>query len=175
MKKTDLNRRDFNRLSMAAFGGVVAGSLVGCGGGDDAEEGTATTGGSDPAPPADPPDQPDEATGAEPAAAEHDVALLMEGNHVCRGLNTCENKGGSGENACAGQGTCHTLAETHDCHAKNQCKGEGGCGEFPGQNACSEQGECGVPLSDGAWAKARAAFEAAMADADKDVGAAPDA
>lgn len=173
MKKTDLSRRDFNRLSAAAFGGVVAGSLAGCGDGDggDADgtgggDGAAATGAGD-APP-----QTTDPTAGETPAAEHDVAFLMEEPHVCRGLNTCENKGASGENACAGQGTCAT-ATAHTCHYQNECKGQGGCGDFPGQNACSEKGECGVPLSSGAWEKARAAFEAAMADADNAVGAAP--
>ena len=72
MKKTDLNRRDFNRLSMAAFGGVVAGSLVGCGGGDDEGEEPDTS---------DPVESPPETTGGgtdptpeETTEAEHDVA-----------------------------------------------------------------------------------------------------
>ena len=30
-KKPELNRRDFSKLSMAAFGGLMAGSMVGCG------------------------------------------------------------------------------------------------------------------------------------------------
>ena len=43
MKRSKLNRRDFNRLTMAAFGGVVAGSMVGCGGKTEKEETSQTS------------------------------------------------------------------------------------------------------------------------------------
>jgi hypothetical protein len=92
--------------------------------------------------------------------------------HVCRGLNACMNKGASGQNACAGQGTCAT-AKAHLCHAMNDCKFQGGCGESVGSNDCKGKGECGVPLSDTAWAKARQKFEAAMQRAAKEFGTAP--
>ncbi len=166
-----LNRRQFNQLSMAALGGVVAGAAAGCGGGD-----TATTPPAQPAPTggSEAAGGGEETTdaGGEPAAAEHDVAFLMEEPHVCRGLNTCMNKGASGENACAGQGSCAT-AEAHTCHYENACKGQGGCGDYPGQNSCKGTGSCGVPLEDSSWEKARKAFEDAMKEAGKDVGAAP--
>jgi hypothetical protein len=97
---------------------------------------------------------------------------LISGKNVCRGLNPkCGgHKGGS--NKCAGQGSCHT-ANKHTCHGSNECKGQGGCGERPGENACKGKGECGVPLSDGAWKRARANFEAAMKAAGKKFGEAP--
>ncbi|REJ84335.1 MAG: hypothetical protein DWQ34_19255 [Planctomycetota bacterium] len=166
MKKTDLSRRDFNRLSAAAFGGVVAGTLAGCpGGGDDATESPS---------PEDGPESTDASGGDDAAAAEPDVAYLLEEPHVCRGLNTCENLGKSGENACAGQGTCHSVPE-QTCGGDNACKGQGGCGEYPGQNGCKGQGACHVPLMDDAWEKARAAFEKAMEEAGRTVGPAPEA
>jgi hypothetical protein len=170
MTQPDMNRRDFTRWTAAAFGGVVAGSIAGCASEPDA-----------PAP------APGEGTAGAPAgegsgtmhagergAAEgsHDVAYLLEEPHVCRGLNTCEGKGQSGDNACAGQGTCHT-ANKHTCHYENECKGQGGCGKNPGQNACKGKGECAVPLSKPSWESARAAFEKAMEAAGKQVGAAP--
>jgi hypothetical protein len=163
MKKTDLNRRDFNRLTMAAFGGIVAGTAIGCGQGG--EEPAPKTGGE----PAEPPDTAAEEPAGEPAMAAND---WTEDIHVCRGLNACNGKGAGGENACAGQGSCAT-AEAHSCHGSNACKYQGGCGDSVGQNACNGKGECGVPLGDDAWAKARAAFETAMQKASKDFGKAP--
>ena len=164
MTSPDMNRRDFTRWTAAAVGGVVAGSLAGCAG--------------NPESPAPAPGEGDAggATGAQtsgtPAEGSHDVAYLLEEPHVCRGLNTCEGKGAGGDNACAGQGTCHN-ANKHTCHYENECKGQGGCGEHPGQNACKGQGECAVPLGKPTWETARAAFEKAMAAAGKEVGAAP--
>lgn len=165
MRRFELNRRDFNKLTVAAFGGLVAGTSIGCPqqqdeGADAAGEAGATS-------------QPAE-SGAEPEqpAETADVAYLLEEPHVCRGLNACANKGAGAENACAGQGSCAT-AEHHECSGQNACKGQGGCGEHPGQNACKGQGECAVPLMDDAWSKAREAFEQAMAEAGNEVGEAP--
>ncbi len=139
-----LSRREFNRLTMAAFGGAVVGVL--------------TTSGCK--------------TGGQTDAAKHNPELLAEEPHVCRGLNTCNSKGKGGDNACAGQGKCAT-AEAHSCAGHNACKGQGGCGEYPGQNTCKAQGECAVPLKENVWKKARAAFERQMAQAGKTVGNPP--
>ena len=170
MKKTDLSRRDFNRLSMAAFGGVVAGTFAGC-----ANEGTDAPPASDPAPAAGA--APDgsgttETEVGEPAAAEETASLLMGDKNVCRGLNICKGHGAGGENACAGTGACATLV-AHECAGNNECKGQGGCGEKPGENACKGMGSCAVPLKEHAWGKARANFEAAMTAAGKEAGPAP--
>ena len=100
------------------------------------------------------------------------AALLLEEPHVCRGLNTCKDKGQGGANACAGQGACAT-ATAHACAGQNACKGQGGCGEHPGENACKGKGQCAVPLSNEAWTKARAAFEAQAKAKGMTVGAAP--
>jgi len=72
--------------------------------------------------------------------------------HTCMGLNSCENRGFQGDNACAGQGDCATIS--HPCHTLNDCKGQGGCGLFgttkefctPGANDCRYQGSCGSPI-----------------------------
>ncbi len=167
MNRTELNRRDFHRLSAAALGGVVTGSLIGCTGQQGADEAAGTI-------PADGAVGTGGASATDTAAGDagHQVALLMEEPHVCRGLNSCKGTGSSKDNACAGQGSCAS-AEHHACHAANKCKGQGGCGEHPGQNSCEGKGECSVPLMDGAWEKARAAFEQAMQAASKDIGAAP--
>ena len=110
------------------------------------------------------------------ADAADEKKSLLEEPHVCRGLNGCKNKGGcgatKGKNACAGQGGCAT-AEKHDCKGANACKGQGGCGATPGENSCKGKGSCHVPLSDSAWTKTRANFEAAAKKAGKQVGPAP--
>lgn len=140
MKDSELSRRDFERLTMAALGGMLAGAAPALADDDDKNE--------------------------------KDKNPLLVEPHVCRGLNTCKAKGKDKKNACAGQGACYT-AEKHTCHAENACKGQGGCGEHPGENACKGKGECGVPLSDGAWKKARKRFEELMKKDGKKVGPAP--
>ena len=148
----DLNRRDFNRLSMAALGGMMAGATAGCGSGEPPQQQA-----KDPQPPATTPATP---------VAKGEV-------HACRGLNACKGQGASGENACAGQGTCATV-EHHTCAGQNTCKGLGGCGEKAGQNECKGQGGCAVPMTHGnAWETARAAFEEKMNAAGKEFGKAP--
>ncbi len=142
MDESKMSRRDFQRLTAAAFGGVVGGSVL-------LRRGFA---------------------------ADDAAKSLLDEPHVCRGLNTCKGKGGcgatKGKNGCAGQGGCAT-AMKHTCKGDNACKGQGGCGENPGENSCKSKGSCAVPLSDKAWGKARANFEAAMKKAGKTVGPAP--
>jgi hypothetical protein len=135
--RSDLTRRDFHKLSIAAFAGVTGGSLV----------------------------------VREVMAAGH--SLLLKEPHVCCGLNTCKSHGAGGDNDCAGMGNCAT-AEKHGCDGQNKCKGQGGCGEKPGENGCNGQGKCAVPLSQKAWKNARANFEAAMNEAGRKFGAAPE-
>lgn len=162
MNRGDLNRRDFHALTMAAFGGVVAGTFAGCGDAQDGKTPGAKTGETAGAP-------------GETGETQADLAGIEWGieKHVCRGLNACKGLGKGGDNDCAGMGTCATAVE-HACHTHNECKYQGGCGEKPGQNACKGQGECAVPLmSESTWKKAREAFEAAMQKADKEFGAAP--
>lgn len=172
MKQSDINRRDFNRLTLAAFGGMVAGSMTGCQPQSnpapqtpdtDAEAGS-TTGGHD-----------DHNHGAEPGAdaSNKDVSLLMKEPHVCRGLNTCKGTNAGIKNDCAGLGACASVAE-HACSGQNECKGQGGCGTNPGMNSCKGKGGCHIPLMEGAWKLARAEFEKAMEKAGKKVGPAPE-
>lgn len=97
---------------------------------------------------------------------------LLSEPHVCRGLNTCKNKGKSGENACAGQGTCAT-AKAHTCAGDNECRGQGGCGQHPGENECKGMGKCEVPLKPKKWPMARKRFEELMRKEGKKVGPAP--
>tara|TARA_R110002095_G_scaffold181588_2_gene158877 strand:- start:3963 stop:4484 length:522 start_codon:yes stop_codon:yes gene_type:complete len=167
MKRPEINRRDFNRLTFAAFGGIVAGSMTGCEkpappasnipAATDAEAGSTTKDGHD---------------HAADETSDKDVSLLMTEPHVCRGLNTCKGTFASIENACAGLGACASVAE-HSCSGANECKGQGGCGTNPGMNSCKGKGGCHVPLMEGAWKLARAEFEKAMEKAGKKVGPAP--
>jgi len=177
MKTTEINRRDFNRLTSAAFGGMVAGAMIGCNqpqqtadkGGDKQGSGDAGSGTQDD----DHGHDGEHADGGDhDHAADSGPGLLIEGKNVCRGLNhKCANHKG-GTNACAGQGACAT-ADSHTCHEANACKGQGGCGEHPGENACKGKGACAVPLGDEAWAKARKTFEAEMTEHGKKFGPAP--
>lgn len=157
----DLNRRNFHQLTMAALGGLLTGSLAGCPAASNAPAPNAATGTETP-----------ETTVAANTPAEAHGSLLMQEQHVCRGLNMCKNKGKSKENTCAGQGTCASIAD-HACSQQNECKGQGGCGDNPGENACKGMGGCHVPLMDSAWETARKRFESAMKEAGKEVGPAP--
>ncbi len=112
MKQSPLNRRDFSKLTMAAFGGMVAGATAGATRAFSAQE-----------------------------AADEKKEVKKE-IHVCRGLNTCKGNGIKGKNECAGQGTCatakaHTCHTFNDCKTQggcgekpgeNDCKGKGSCG-----------------------------------------------
>jgi hypothetical protein len=150
-----LNRRDLHRLALAALGGLTAGAVAGCAGGN------ATT----KAPTAADKDQKDKEADALPR--------LLQDPHVCRGINTCKNKGKKGTtNECAGRAHCATVT-AHDCNGMNACKGQGGCGEHPGENECKGKGGCEVPLSDKTWPKARKRFEELMTKAGKKFGDAP--
>jgi hypothetical protein len=163
MDNPELNRRDFHRLTMAAFGGVVAGTLAGCG---DEEKKPAATGTSPGGA---------GAAGTAPGAPKtggEEVAATGE-PHACRGLNACKGQGADGKNDCAGQGACATKAWHHSCSGQNDCKGQGGCGDNPTQNDCKGKGGCHVPLMDSVWDAARKHFEEKMQNDNKAFGAAP--
>lgn len=145
----DLTRRRFNEITVAAFGGLMAGSLAGC---NKEKPKTETAAAVDP----------------EAEAAAKKKADL----HLCRGLNTCKGKGKGGNNDCAGTSTCATFAQ-HDCAGENACKGQGGCGEKPGANECKGKGACHVPLMDHAWDKIRKSLEEKFKADSKELGKAP--
>jgi hypothetical protein len=143
-------------MVLAAAGGLLAGCLPGCGSEEPAPHAVAESGES-----------------AKNVLGDSTPRLLQD-PHVCRGINTCENKGKSGsKNHCAGQANCATVA-SHDCNGLNDCKGQGGCGDYPGENSCKGQGGCSVPLSDKAWPIARRRFEELMREERKTFGEAPD-
>src|SRR5689334_21241830 len=80
MNNEEFSRRDFQRLTLAAFSGMVLGAGL----------------------------QPAAATAED--EKEEERKSLLEEPHVCRGLNVCKGKGRGGDNACAGQGKCGNVA-----------------------------------------------------------------
>jgi hypothetical protein len=164
MNEQELNRRDFHRLTMAAFGGVVAGTVVGCS--EEKPAAPVAKPATSPTPGSPIPDS----SGKAPAAK---VAAVTGEPHACRGLNACKNQGASGKNDCAGQGECATKSWEHSCSGENDCKGQGGCHDNPTTNECKGKGGCHIPLMAGAWDKARKHFEEKMKEDGKEVGAAP--
>ena len=101
----------------------------------------------------------------------------MQDPHVCRGINTCKNKGKKGTtNDCAGQGHCATV-KAHSCQGMNDCKGQGGCdGKKPRRERLQRQGQLRGAAGPGkkmTWQKARKRFEELMKKADKKFGDAP--
>ncbi len=143
----DYNRRDFNRLTLAAMSGLVAGISH----------------------------RPRTAQGAEEEKKDKKEIHVCRGLNSCKAQGVAYDTDGDGqadENACAGQGACAT-AKHITCGGENDCKGQGGCGATPGENDCKGQGHCHVPLMDSAWKKARARFEARMKQDKKEFGPAP--
>lgn len=154
MTDPNLKRRDFSKLTLAALGGLVSGTVIGCSDKTDTDKPSA------------------EGTGHEAGAPDHDADGGGEtelAEHACRGLNDCK----SADNDCRGQGSCATKAWHHDCAGMNECKGQGGCGETALKNECKGKGDCAVPLMDKVWDKARADMEAKWKAADQAFGAAP--
>ena len=164
MSDQELDRRRFHQLTLAALGGTLAGSAAGC---NPTPSAPAKNSGADSS-------QPVLGTpkSAEIALTDQQVELLTDDKHTCRGLNICKGHGRSKENACAGQGTCASIADA-SCGGTNACATLGGCGAPAGLNDCKGKGGCHVPLMDEAWTKARTAFEAAMKKKGKEVGPAP--
>lgn len=157
MQDNGLDRREFHKLTAAALGGMIAGTTLGCS--EKASVPQQAPGSS--------------STTAASATLSDAEKLIIDEPHTCRGLNSCKNLGRSKENACAGQGTCASIADA-TCGGNNQCKGQGGCGEVPGMNSCKGEGGCHIPLMDSAWTKARTAFEGVMKKSGKTFGAAPE-
>ncbi len=130
MKRPEMNRREFNTLAAAAFGGVVAGTVAGCG----------KTGGKS------------------ESKTEDGSKVAVKEKHLCRGLNTCEGKGADGKNKCKGQGSCATVKHA-TCGGNNECKGFGGCHGTAGKNECKGKGGCEIPLQDKTWKLLKAEFD----------------
>ena len=158
MNPTGMDRREFHQLSLAALTGVIAGVTSGC-----VEKPTA---------PAKPAASVSSAGGTGVVLTAEAEALIMDEPHTCRGLNSCSGKGRSGDNSCAGQGTCASIPNA-SCSGQTECKGQGGCGTNPGMNDCKGLGGCHIPLMASAWETARTAFETAMKKNGNKFGEAP--
>src|SRR5438270_5940050 len=102
MKNDDVSRRDFGKLALAAFGGVVAGSVLGgsllsadekAGAKADAHAccGLNACKG--------------QGKGGDNACAGQGGCSTTEA-HGCAGSNACKGQGGTGDNACKGKGSC---------------------------------------------------------------------
>ncbi len=160
------NRREFAKLTAAAFAGLLAGVLVEIGRSRSkvGEKSTKTDGPTQSAPKGNkeisqPAIAHSDAPKLPPPPSGTDLNLLLAGEpHTCRGLNTCRGKDKKHSNSCAGRGTCAT-AESHACNGQNVCKGQGGCDISAGINTCKGKGACAVPLKDATWKLARARFE----------------
>ncbi len=178
-------RREFAKLAAAALGGLVAGLVIrraaaprgptdeksaggGSARGEQAEKGRLSARNESVE------SKSQSAQGADIAAPPTtDLNLLVAGDrHVCRGLNTCKEKGKDHKNSCAGQGACAT-AESHACQGLNDCKGQGGCDGTAGINLCSNKGACAVPLKEKVWKLARERFEQLAKTKGFSVGPAP--
>ncbi|HEX9941102.1 MAG TPA: hypothetical protein VGG03_03735 [Thermoanaerobaculia bacterium] len=102
MKKDDVSRRDFGKLALAAFGGVLAGSAMGGSplfAGEEkavAKDAHACCGLN--------------ACKGHGAGGDNDCAgqgkCSTTEAHGCAGENACKNQGGEGVNDCKGKGSC---------------------------------------------------------------------
>lgn len=120
----NIQRRDFNKMLLAAVGGIVTGATVGCGSSEKKE--TSNSGGD---------------------------AHVCKGKNACKGKGGCGVEGKhdcAGKNSCKGTGGCASKAARHECKGKNACKSMGGCksgdGGCAGKNSCKGNGGCKVPL-----------------------------
>jgi hypothetical protein len=108
MAHRPLDRRDFNKLTTAALGGLAAGAMLGC--------------------------SPDPAGPGGQAARGAEIHLcrgLNEckgqgkgGDNACRGQGACAT---AKEASCGGNNECKGLGGCGDTVGANECKGQGGC------------------------------------------------
>lgn len=112
MDESRLHRRQFNKLTAAALGGMMSGALAGC------------NFSSEPA---------DDAA-AESSGPKHLCRGLndckgqgADGKNDCRGMGTCATYA---HHACGGQNACKNQGGCGDEVGSNECKGDGGC-EIP--------------------------------------------
>jgi hypothetical protein len=110
MSESQFNRRDFNKLSSAALGGLLAGTVGGC-----TPQGGQPIGGPSTA-----------------AAAE---VHLCRGLNTCKGKghdakNTCAGQGSCAtvkEHSCHAQNDCKGQGGCGEKPGENSCKGKGDC------------------------------------------------
>jgi hypothetical protein len=101
MKKDDVSRRDFGKLTLAAFGGVIAGSMLGgrmlsASSHAEAKEKHACRGLNS--------CKGNGADGKNQCAGMGTCSTTEA--HGCGGMNECKHQGGSWDNDCKGKGSC---------------------------------------------------------------------
>jgi hypothetical protein len=104
MANSNLDRREFHKLTAAALGGLASGSLLGCG------------------------------QGGETAVAKTEVHLCRglneckgqgkDGKNECRGQGACAT---AKEHSCGGHNECKGLGGCGETVGVNDCKTKGGC------------------------------------------------
>lgn len=111
MDASKMNRREFQRLTAAAFGGIVSGSLV-VGHAFAADEPKSLL------------EEPHVCRGLNTCKGKGGCGAT-KGKNDCAGQGTCATVAKhscKGENDCKGQGGCGATP------GENSCKGKGGCG-----------------------------------------------
>jgi len=103
-----LDRRRFQQLVGAAFGGLVVGSAVGCSGDKQSDSGSAVA-----------------AAGEKHACRGLNLCKGQgaDGKNGCAGQGTCANV----KNGCGGQNECKNLGGCGKTAGGNECKTQGGC------------------------------------------------
>jgi hypothetical protein len=106
MKKDDVSRRDFGKLTLAAFGGVLAGSMLGgrllSADEKEAAKEAHTCCGLNSCK--------GKGAGGDNECAGTGKCATAEA-HGCAGENACKNQGGSYDNDCKGKGSCAVPAK----------------------------------------------------------------
>jgi hypothetical protein len=107
MKKLDedVSRRDFGKLALAAFGGVVAGSMLGSSLLSADEKKAAAPAAKDAHACCGLNGCKGQGAGGKNDCAGQGSCATSEA-HSCAGSNACKGQGGTGDNACKGKGSC---------------------------------------------------------------------
>ena len=107
MKKLteDVSRRDFGKLALAAFGGVVAGSMLGSSLLSADEKAAAPAAAKDAHACCGLNACKGQGAGGKNECAGQGSCATAEA-HSCAGSNACKGQGGTGDNACKGKGSC---------------------------------------------------------------------
>lgn len=110
MRDSSMDRRRFHELTAAALGGLAAGALAGCGGGEQPKGGAGD---------------------GKSTADAHLCRGLNEckgkgkgGDNACRGQGACAT---AKEHSCGKQNDCKGLGGCGAKPGENSCKGEGNC------------------------------------------------
>jgi hypothetical protein len=103
--KDNVSRRDFGKLALAAFGGVVAGSVLSSKLVSAAEKAAPAAAKADAHACCGLNACKGQGKGGDNACAGQGGCATAEA-HSCSGSNACKGQGGTGDNACKGKGSC---------------------------------------------------------------------